>query len=102
MNYLYSEKERNQVITNFMKDGRVIHIPSKEKKKYILLHDFIKGLDKERIYTEQEINTELLKRYSASDYVEQRRYLITFGLLKRTADGAQYWLNLANHQSIEE
>ena len=97
MNYLYSEKERNQVIANFMKDGRVIHIPSKEKKKYILLHDFIKGLDEQRIYTEQEINAELLKRYSVSDYVEQRRYLITFRLMSRTADGTQYWLNPADH-----
>ena len=102
MNYLYSEKERNQVIANFMKDGRVIHIPSKEKKKYILLHDFIKGLDEGRMYTEQEINAELLKRYSVSDYVEQRRYLITFGLMKRTADGTQYWLNPANHKNPEE
>ena len=85
-----------------MKDGRVIHIPTKEKKKYILLHDFIKGLDEERMYTEQEINAELLKRYSFSDYVEQRRYLITFGLMERTADGRQYWLNLANYQNREE
>ena len=97
MNYLYSEKERNQVITNFMKDGKVIHIPSKEKKKYILLHDFIKELDEGRIYTEQEINAELLKRYSVSDYVEQRRYLITFRLMSRTADGKQYWLTPADH-----
>jgi|GEM_PF-1032176 len=102
MNYLYSEKERNQVITNFMKDVRVIRIPSKEKKKYILLHDFIKGLDEQRIYMEQEINAELLKRYSVSDYVKQRRYLITFRLMSRTADGTQYWLNPANHQNREE
>ena len=102
MNHLYSEKERNQVITNFMKDGRVIQVPSKEKKKYILLHDFFKGLNEGRMYTEQEINAELLKRYSVSDYVEQRRYLITFGLMKRTADGTQYWLYPANNQNPEE
>ncbi|WP_455676118.1 hypothetical protein [Pradoshia sp.] len=50
MKYLYTENESDQVQTNFMKNGKVIHIPSKEKKKYILLHDFIKRLDEEKMY----------------------------------------------------
>ncbi|MFP7478505.1 DUF2087 domain-containing protein [Terribacillus saccharophilus] len=93
MKYSFTEKERNQVISNFMKDGKVISLPAKEKKKYILSSEFTKKFEAGKMYSEQEINEELLTMFSKDDYVEQRRYLITFELFKRTADGTQYWLN---------
>lgn len=93
MKYSFTEKERKQVISNFMQDGKVISVPAKEKKKYILSTEFTKKFDEGKVYSEQEINTELLTMFSKDDYVEQRRYLITFELFKRTSDGTQYWLN---------
>ncbi len=93
MKYSFTEKERKQVISNFMQDGKVISVPAKEKKKYILSTEFAKKFDEGKTYSEQEINAELLTMFSKDDYVEQRRYLITFELFKRTSDGTQYWLN---------
>ncbi|PAF21216.1 transcriptional regulator [Terribacillus saccharophilus] len=100
MKYSFTEKERNQVLSNFMKDGKVINVPAKEKKKYILSAEFTKKFDEGKIYSEQDINAELLTMYSKDDYVEQRRYLITFELFKRTSDGTQYWLNSDNKEEI--
>lgn len=102
MKYPYTEEERNQVMMNFMKEGKVTAIPAKEKKKYILLDQFIKRLDAGKMYSEQEINNELLSIYSLKDYVEQRRYLIMFGFMKRTLDGAKYWLIQEDRSENEE
>ncbi|MER2174945.1 MAG: DUF2087 domain-containing protein [Carnobacterium sp.] len=94
MKYHYTEQEKVNVVTNFMKNNKVTKVPAKEKKKYILLAEFITRFEEGKIYTEQEINGELLKVYPAGEYVEQRRYLITFNFFKRTSDGSQYWLNI--------
>ncbi|PAF16301.1 DUF2087 domain-containing protein [Terribacillus saccharophilus] len=93
MRYSFTEKERDRVLSNFIKDGKVINVPAKEKKKYILSAEFTKRFDEGKTYSEHEINAELLTMFSKDDYVEQRRYLITFELFKRTSDGTQYWLN---------
>ncbi|WP_175074756.1 DUF2087 domain-containing protein [Terribacillus sp. AE2B 122] len=100
MKYSFTEIERTQVISNFMKDGKVISVPAKEKKKYILSSEFTKRFDAGKMYSEQEINDELLTMFSKDDYVEQRRYLITFELFKRTSDGTQYWLNSDDNKEI--
>lgn len=94
MRYHYTEQEKENVVTNFMKNDKVTKVPAKEKKKYILLAEFITRFEHGKIYTEKEINTELLNVYPAGEYVEQRRYLITFNFFKRTSDGSQYWLNI--------
>ncbi|AEB30978.1 conserved hypothetical protein [Carnobacterium sp. 17-4] len=94
MRYHYTEQEKENVVTNFMENNKVTKVPAKEKKKYILLAEFITRFEQGKIYTEKEINAELLKVYPTGEYVEQRRYLITFSFFKRTSDGSQYWLNL--------
>lgn len=93
MKYDYTEKEKENTIANFMLDGKVEQIPAKEKKKYILLAEFIKRFELNKIYTEKEINAELIKFYPTGEHVEQRRYLVTFGFFERTKDGSQYWIN---------
>lgn len=92
MQYTYTEKEKKKVLTNFMKEGRVTQVPSSEKKKFILLKENLSRFEKDSVYTEQEMNAILLDFFSKNDYVEQRRYLITFGLFDRSSDGSQYWL----------
>lgn len=92
MQYTYTEKEKEKVLSNFMKGGRVTQVPSSEKKKFILLKENLSRFEKDSIYTEQELNAILLDFFSKDDYVEQRRYLITFGLFDRSSDGSQYWL----------
>lgn len=94
MRYHYTEQEKENVVMNFMENNRVTKVPAKEKKKYILLAEFITRFEQRKIYTEKEINTELLNVYPTGEYVEQRRYLITFNFFKRSSDGNQYWLNI--------
>ena len=94
MRYQYTEQEKENVIMNFMENNKVTKVPAKEKKKYILLAEFITRFEQGKIYTEKEINAELLKVYPTGEYVEQRRYLITFNFFKRSSDGNQYWLNI--------
>lgn len=62
MKYSFTEKERNQIISNFMKD-----VPAKEKKKYILSVEFTKKFEEGKVYSEQEINAELLTRTNMSN-----------------------------------
>lgn len=93
MRYKYTQKEKENVITNFMKNGKVIKVPAKEKKKYILLAEFIRRFEQNRKYTEVQINEALMNVYPAGEHVEQKRYLVTFGFFERTSEGSQYWLN---------
>ncbi|GEL66880.1 DUF2087 domain-containing protein [Marinilactibacillus psychrotolerans] len=93
MKYQYTSQEKEKIISNFMEQGKVVKVPAKEKKKYILLDEFVNRFEEGKIYTDKEINFELLTMYPVEEYVEQRRYLITFGFFERTNDGSQYWLN---------
>lgn len=93
MRYDYTKKEKEKVLLNFMKQGKVKQTPASEKKKYILLTEvvleqFVEG----EIYSEKDINLKLKEVFSEAEYVEQRRYLIIFELLDRTKDGSQYWM----------
>lgn len=43
-----------------------------------------------RRYTEAQVNEALAEIYT--DYVTLRRYLIEYGFMDRTKDGAVYWV----------
>lgn len=93
MRYDYTEKEKEKVFLNFMKQGKVKQTPASEKKKYILLKEIVlERFEEGKIYSEKDINSELKSIFSDSEYVEQRRYLIIFELFDRTKDGAEYWM----------
>ncbi|AUJ67869.1 transcriptional regulator [Enterococcus faecium] len=90
MVYAYTEQEKMKVLDTFMNDGKVKQVPSSTKKKNILLKEVLKRFDHGVTYTETEVNSILLNVFSSGDYVEQRRYLITFGFFKRSSDGRAY------------
>lgn len=64
--------------------------PPKEKRKLAILRRIIQEFEKERIYSEKEINAVLKPIYA--DYVTIRRYLIEYGFMDRTTDCREYWL----------
>lgn len=64
--------------------------PSKEKKKYVLLGFMIELFDKNKTYSEQEINEILKPIYE--DYAIIRRYLVDYNFLDRTDNGRSYWV----------
>lgn len=69
---------------------RIKIFPAKEKRKYILLGMICLLFDKEKKYTETEVNDILRDVYD--DYAILRRYLIIYGFLDRTTNGSSYWL----------
>lgn len=65
-------------------------IPVKEKRKYIMICMIVFAFEKDKIYTEKDVN-EIIKPM-VDDYVLIRRYLIDYKMLSRTPDGKAYWL----------
>lgn len=74
-----------KVLKTFMSGERIRFLPAQEKKKLVLLRWLVGKFEKRRTYTEQEINEIIEPHYP--DYCTLRRYLVDFGLLKRTRYG---------------
>ena len=89
--YGIDEQERDKVLQTYFKnglDGGIDIIPSKEKKKLIILQHIVKRFEKEQMYSEQEVNA-ILKTVH-TDFVSLRRHLIEYGFMERSKDGSQY------------
>jgi hypothetical protein len=81
-------EERNKILTNYIKAGKLDTFPSKVKRKIIILEYVIQQFDEDKIFTEKEINEELKDFYE--DFVTIRRALVDFGFMERSSDGSQY------------
>ncbi len=91
--YSIEQEDREKVLKTYFKsglDGGIDAIPSKEKKKLIILQHILKRFEVGISYTEKEVNT-ILKTVNA-DYVSLRRHLIEYGFMDRSNDGASYWI----------
>lgn len=91
--YGIEENEREKVLKTYFKnglDGGIELIPSKEKKKLIILQHILKRFDMEKKYNEQQVN-DILKTVH-TDYVSLRRHLIEYGFMNRSDDGSSYWV----------
>lgn len=81
-------KRLNEFKKRFIKDGKLISIPKKEKfKKDMLLYSILL-FDSKKEYTETEVNRILSEFYS--DYAILRRYLVDGGYLQRDERGLKY------------
>lgn len=69
-------------------DGPLSILPTREKRRLILLRQIIARFDPDRAYSEKEVNAILEKVYS--DHVTIRRLLIDYGFLTRRVDGSEY------------
>lgn len=87
-----TEKEREKILqTYFDKDsGRLNRLPSKEKRKIVVLQHMIKSFELNRTYTEKEVNEIIKEKYA--DFVTIRRYFIEYGFMDRAKDGSSYWV----------
>ncbi|WP_032120702.1 DUF2087 domain-containing protein [Clostridium amazonitimonense] len=89
--YSITEKEKENTIKNYFDhSGKLKDMPSKEKKKIIVLGYIINNFNKGKTYTEKEINRILERIYE--DYAILRRYLIEYGFMDRTKDCLSYWV----------
>lgn len=91
--YNITQEEQEDVEAKFFPngiDGPLMKFPKKEKQKLATLRVLIQRFEKEKTYTEKEINHVLKKAYE--DFVTLRRYLIEYGFLDRKDDGSEYWI----------
>ena len=71
-------------------NGKISVIPSKEKRKKVVLAEIAKRFDCGKNYTEQEVNEILHHIYD--DYATLRRHMVEYGYMNRERDGSRYWL----------
>ena len=67
---------------------RLTHIPRQQAKLLVVLEWLVTFFEKDRLYTEQEINEILRHRYD--DFVGLRRDLVDMGYLRRDRRGSKY------------
>jgi len=90
--YAITEEEREKVLKNYLKDGKLTNFPSKEKKKIVVLKYIMESFEANREYEEKEVNEIIKNIYE--DFVTIRRYLIEYGFMDRKKDCSSYWVKL--------
>lgn len=80
------EAYRKKVISSFFEYGKLKSIPAQRKKELIILEEIAEYFEKERIYTEQEVN-EIIGQIH-DDYCTLRRDMISEHIMRR--EGTNY------------
>lgn len=75
------QKYRDKVIQSFFQYDKLIEIPVQNKKKQIVLERIVESFEKDRNYTEKEVNLIISDFYD--DFCTIRRDLVGFGLMER-------------------
>ena len=91
--YEVTNSEQTQIIATYFDTTEPLtlkSLPSKDKRKIIVLRKISTLFKIDVKYTEKEINEILKSVYS--DFATIRRYLIEYGFMERTTDCKKYWL----------
>lgn len=81
-------------LANFLdEDKKIKSWPAKKEKKQAVLLYLSTKFEKDRMYTEKEVNERINEWHTFRDFFLLRRGLIEEGLLNRTRDGSRYWKN---------
>jgi len=78
---LRDETYKQGVLSAFFEHGKLKTIPAQLKKKGIVLAEIVKVFEKNREYTEKEVN--LIMADFNEDFAALRRYMIEFRLMVR-------------------
>lgn len=79
-----------QVVKAFTRrDGSLKEIPAAQKKLQAVLRHIVRAFQPGRVYSEKHVNLKLARFHA--DTASLRRYLISYKLMERDADGARYW-----------
>ncbi len=82
-----AQRYRQKVLDTFFQYGKLVSIPVQRKKRQIILEKLLDEFERERTYTEKEVN-EILRQYH-EDTATLRRELIIERMLERTP--GIYW-----------
>ncbi len=90
--YAMTAEENEKVLKTYFPyglEGPLKEFPSKEKRKIAVLRHLMTRFERNRVYSEKEVNAILQDAFS--DYVTLRRYMIQYGFMDRKDDGSEYW-----------
>jgi hypothetical protein len=79
--------EDSRVLATFVKDGRIVTMPTKRAKRLVVLDHVAQSFEPGRTYPESQVN-EVLRSFH-EDVAALRRYLVDEGFLTREAN--VYW-----------
>jgi hypothetical protein len=79
--------ETELVLRRFVRDGRLVSIPTQRSKRIVVLDRLAQEFEPGRHYPEREVN-QVLRRWHG-DPAALRRYLVDEGFLDRS--GGEYW-----------
>jgi hypothetical protein len=91
-NIMMTQEEKDKITRSYLKDGKLINLPSNKQKRFVVLESILKVFEEGREYTEREVNSILLNVYD--DVFLIRRELVEWDLMNRTRDGRSYWVNV--------
>lgn len=83
-------EEDRQVLRDYIANGRLSRLPSKQKKLLVILRWLATKFEPGRTYTEAEVNAVIKTVHD--DYAGLRRDLVDMGFLRRERGGGKYWL----------
>lgn len=89
--YGITQQDKETTIKNYIKKDKITNIPRAEKKKIIILQYVVQKFERNKRYTEREVN-EIIS-FMHEDFAALRRYLIEYGFMSRENDGSIYWVN---------
>jgi hypothetical protein len=73
----------DELVGRFIKNGRLVIMPSKHSKLRLVLDHIVQEFEPGRSYPEQAVNDILLRYHD--DYAALRRYLVDEGFMSREA-----------------
>lgn len=91
--YFITQAEEEKILESMFSSLNPLKLKtfsSKEKKKIVILKKIAQQFEKNRRYSEKELNAILKDIFD--DYATIRRYLIEYGYMERTTDCKEYWL----------
>lgn len=82
-----------EILKSFLdENGRLTAYPSKRKMKLYAMIYLAEKIEKDRIYSEREINEVLNEWHTFGDPATLRRELYTHKFLDRSKDGTEYFM----------
>ncbi|MCA9838428.1 MAG: metalloregulator ArsR/SmtB family transcription factor [Trueperaceae bacterium] len=81
---------KDKVMRAFFERGRLLQIPTQQKKLHVVLEEIAKAFDPDKSYTEREVNIIIADFHD--DFATLRRELINFNYMTRSKDGMSYRL----------
>lgn len=85
------EEDTLQTMFSSLNPLKLKQFPAKDKKKLMVLKAICETMDRDKEYSEVELNQLLKAIYD--DYVAIRRALIEYGFMERTRDCTKYWVS---------